>query len=284
MKKEFIGVGLFLLFFLPVVSASTILEIQTAPLKDVWITALDYKGEAIKVPEMHTVDNCGRMKIDYNISELSFKLMIRVKEGDSVFFYKTFEETFYKDTIINLTALPEDYELNLPEDCYLISSDMNGSEDDSLNGVESLENSEDDEAIESEEEDIVKEDKLDTSSSITGFSFSKEDVLNKNNLIYLVVLILIIVIIYLLVRNRNKDHLIREYHVSNKIPIKKNSKKIEKLKKKIEKYEKEIIRLRQEDLNPHSKERFSSRNIKDKDVLGSEKDDRVHVSDLEKRG
>jgi len=243
---------------MPFISATTLVEIQTAPFKDVWISARDSGEVTIKIPEKYSADMCGKVKIDYNISDLSFYIYLRVKEGQSVFFSKEYPSLYYQGTLINLTALPEGYNLNLPPECSGIFPVNDQIANDTIEVQnESLARSNFTNSTQKEADDFFDEEvKESRTFFMTGHSFSKENVLNKNNLIYLVVLILIGIIIYLLVRNKNQSAVLHKYEVSNKIPQHKNQRKIAKLKKKIEKYEKEIIRLRQEDLNPKSRERF----------------------------
>ncbi len=287
--------GLFLLLALPMislVSSETILNIQTAPYMDVWVTAMDAGENTLKVPELYSVDMCGRAEIIYDISETDFYFLLRVKDGDSLFYQEEFDDKFYRDTEINLTALPEDYELSLPSVCSEVEDSVSSNEEnDSSSEIVALSGAQNEN--ESANESFDSGLNLETENSergsseensgffITGYSFVRDNVLSKNTVLYLLLFILIVLIIYLAAKNKRKDHLIHEYQVSNKFPVRKNQKKINKLKKKIEKYEKEIIKLRQEDLNPNSKEKFRKKKLKRRDVLGSEKDDRVHVSDLD---
>lgn len=216
---------LFLICIFPLASATTVLEIQTAPSKDIWITAQDIGGNTIKVPESYPSNNCGKLKMDYMINESDFYLMIRIKEGNSLFFFKRYTSKFYKDQLINLTALPEGHILNLPPECspdYV--EKVTPKEENSTETNQSLNESQ--------------------ISSITGYTFFKENIFTKDNWIYLIFILLIAIIAFLGFKNIKQERILP----SSKSPHNKNKEKIENLENKIAKYENKIRILKREQL------------------------------------
>ena len=236
MDKKSLVMALLLFCMLPIISANTVIEIQTAPLKEVWITPQTIGGISLKVPEKYTSNTCGEVRIDsYEINESSFYLLLNIKEGNDFFFRKRYTTKFYKYQTINLTALPEGYNLNLPDECF---EENNGEPFISENNTEELINT---------SEEIENNESLENSSTglITGHAFIKEKVFTKDNWIYFVIVLLLGVIGFLTYNNIKKQAIItphaKQHHHRNK-----NQKKIEELEDKIAKYEEEIIRLRRE--------------------------------------
>jgi hypothetical protein len=96
--------------FISLISASTILEIQTLPNHEIYITEIDAyaSGNVAATQPLHTfTGKYGKVRLDYTPQKSSFKLGLLLKNGTRrVINYNVFEDIFHADETIPIEFLP----------------------------------------------------------------------------------------------------------------------------------------------------------------------------------
>lgn len=201
--------------FISLVSASTILEIQTLPDHEIFITEIDAyeSGDVVVKSPLHTfTGKYGKIKLDYTPEKTSFKLGLLLKnESKTIIKYKVLEDIFHADEIIQLDFLPngvsaEDVLASM-EDEVVLEVAENLTETNSSEGNES-----EVELIDEVVEPIV-EDEIETNESsdgifkgvlMNGHAVYQENKLIVNLISYFLGAVVLIAPVYMLLKKRKK--------------------------------------------------------------------------------
>ncbi len=110
MRNKYFIVLAICLCFVSLISASTMLEIQTLPDHEIFITEIDAyaSGDIAVTQPLHTfTGKYGKIELEYFPQKSTFKLGLLLKnDGLSVIRYKILEDNFHEDETIVIDFLP----------------------------------------------------------------------------------------------------------------------------------------------------------------------------------
>ncbi|MCW8966658.1 MAG: hypothetical protein OQK82_08250 [Candidatus Pacearchaeota archaeon] len=225
---------------MPFFSATTVLEIQTFPGYEIYISAINpvvtASNDFIKEPIKTFTGEYGQIKIEYDIDDSTFDLGLLLKDGAKTVIPFTRFGKYVKDTTINITFLPEGTtieNLNLPAKEIPVETEIVENISNEINQTEMA-----NESLRQEPQINITEDTNQT-GIIKGVLLNGYAIYENNHMIfdimtYLIGASVLGVPIYMLAKKRKKKKGEKEGIIEGEDELSKAEAKLKEAKEKVE--------------------------------------------------